>query len=169
MSYSDHHTDSIKNSERRIEEIEKDLVGASGSKKRKLKDQKKDHEKSIKKNRKAHDKHVKKEEKHDYKAEKYEDKMEANMVAYQNGIDPRANMLNAVGGIVSSVGTAGASLMGGISQIKGTTKGGGSSANSMFGGIEPDTKKMLGIGLLALLVLKFLFPSNLNYKTKRYA
>lgn len=146
---------------------------SSGSTKRKAKKERNYHRKQDKKYRKKYEKCIKKEQKYEHKEDKIEirqenrterneNKWEAQSIAYANGIDPRANALNAVGGIVSAVGTSSAQLFGGLSQYKGTRKD--SSKVSPLAGI--DLKSLVPWAIVALAFF-FLKPSGSSKRKRR--
>jgi hypothetical protein len=108
------YTDAIANSTARIVELEAQLVGKKGSAKRKIKRKMSWHKRNIRKfqrmlNRidRRDSRNERQERRKDSKDARYEDKMEAHQVAYNNGIDPRANMINAIGSAGSQLISSG--------------------------------------------------------------
>lgn len=108
-------TDAIANSNARIVQLEAQLVGKKGSAKRKIKRKISWHKRNIRKNTRLLNRidrrdarNERQENRVDGRNERFEDKMEAHQVAYNNGIDPRANMINAIGSAGSQLISSGA-------------------------------------------------------------
>jgi hypothetical protein len=107
-------TDAIANSNARIVQLEAQLVGKKGSAKRKLKRKISWHKRNVRKNQRLLNRMDRRDARNerqdrrlDGKDARYEDKMESHQVAYNNGIDPRANMINAIGSAGSQLISSG--------------------------------------------------------------